>query len=114
MALAALLVLIGWLAWRPGDGQITLHHVDKLQHAAAFCVLAVVASAGWGPGVRASVLITAGLLLYGAGIEVMQAWLPTREGSWLDWLADAVGIGLGWALLAVLRPRAPPVDGRQG
>jgi VanZ family protein len=40
------------------------------------------------------------LLAYGGLIEVLQLFVPNRDGEWGDWLADAVGIGIG-ALLAV-------------
>lgn len=40
-----------------------------------------------------------GLLAYGALIEVMQSFTPTRFAEWLDLLADCVGILLGWGLV---------------
>jgi VanZ family protein len=33
--------------------------------------------------------------LYGVSDEVHQAFVPFRESSWLDWLADTVGAALG-------------------
>ena len=45
--------------------------------------------------------------LYGVSDEVHQAFVPFRNSSWLDWLADTVGAVLGVTALhrmASLRP----------
>jgi VanZ family protein len=66
---------------------------DKLQHAFAFVAL-------WTLGLRARVgrgmVLAAGLLLFGVGIEVAQSFTPDREPSVFDVLADTAGIALGW------------------
>lgn len=67
---------------------------DKAQHMAAFLALAVLAVLGnprWSLGSR----VVPGLLLYGLLIEAIQWWLPWREFSWLDWIADAAGVLAG-------------------
>lgn len=70
---------------------------DKLGHMAFFVVLAGLLQAGL--PVSRGVLI--GLCLaVGAADEIHQAYLPGRQASLEDWLADAVGVGLamlaGW------------------
>lgn len=66
---------------------------DKANHVAAFLVLALLADLGW-PG-RAGRLRRLGMLLgYGLSLELAQSLLAHREGSALDLLADAVGLGL--------------------
>jgi VanZ family protein len=43
------------------------------------------------------------LLAYGAFIEVVQSYLPSRRGDWLDMLADALGVAVGMALVVAMR-----------
>jgi VanZ family protein len=40
------------------------------------------------------------LLAYGALIEVLQSFTPTRSAEWADLLADSAGIALGLLLVA--------------
>ena len=94
LALASCLVGIAVLAFAPlatdpGTGN------DKLNHLLAFGVLAALADRsfpgqepgqGWGKW--------ASLLGYGLFIEVVQSFLPNREASGWDLLADGAGIGL--------------------
>jgi len=91
---------------------------DKLQHAGAYAVLAVLAGRffaflwrserlGWG---TAAVLS----LAFGAILELAQSFYTrTRVGDWLDLLADAVGVALAWLLsLLVARLRRGRVTRR--
>lgn len=78
---------------------------DKLNHLAAFAVLGLLADYAF-PTARfgaAKVLALAG---YGAAIEVVQAFLPHRQASFLDLVADAAGIGL-YALCVPALMRIP-------
>lgn len=86
--------------------------LDKIEHFAAFAVLAILARWAW-PDVRAWGIAIA-LLLYGAVIEVAQASpLLMRSGSVADLAADFAGIlgGFGalalWARLASRYETAP-------
>lgn len=70
---------------------------DKVFHMVFFALL-------WLPGVQARLasdrVLAVGLLLFGAGIELSQAWFTTtRSASWGDWFADAAGLLLGVALV---------------
>jgi VanZ family protein len=74
---------------------------DKLNHLAAFAVLALLADYAF-PTARfgaAKILALAG---YGLAIEAIQSLLPHRQGSALDLAADAAGIGLYALCLPVL------------
>lgn len=73
-------------------------YADKVQHAFAFFVLWVMgARTGWW-----RTLSLAGLLLgLGALIEVAQGLTGYRDASWADLAADALGVGIGWGLVAV-------------
>lgn len=75
---------------------------DKLSHSIAFAALALSAALGWPEkGFVRSVLIP--LLLFGILVEIIQYFVPGREFSLLDMLADAVGIFIVWIGVTVLR-----------
>lgn len=79
---------------------------DKLVHAieyAVFGALVARARTGRGGAPRGPILVAAlsGALL-GALDETWQRFVPQRDPSWADWVADVVGSGLG-ALLAAGR-----------
>ncbi|MEV1293475.1 VanZ family protein [Pseudonocardia sp. NPDC049635] len=71
---------------------------DKVVHLAVFALLAVT---GRMAGIRAWPLL-AGLVVYAAASEVLQALLPLgRSGDLLDGLADVAGAVLGIGLYAL-------------
>ncbi|HYE01533.1 MAG TPA: VanZ family protein [Alphaproteobacteria bacterium] len=83
--------------------------IDKLLHALGFAGLAVLATAAF-RGRGTHLFAYALLLAVGAGIEVAQSWVPGRQGSLLDLLADGAGLLLGAAaagrmIRAARRPR---------
>ncbi|MGM9428574.1 VanZ family protein [Hydrogenophaga sp. MI9] len=81
---------------------------DKAQHAAGFAGLAFLGRLAYPrrmPG------LLAGLLLYGALIEVAQAATGWRHGDVNDWLADAVGVLMGTAMFHVLFPMTQRQEG---
>ncbi|MER8549986.1 MULTISPECIES: hypothetical protein [unclassified Mesorhizobium] len=66
---------------------------DKLNHAAAFVVLAALGSLGW-PERKAKLIVL--LVLTGAAIEGLQAVrLIGRDPDLFDWVADCAGIACG-------------------
>ena len=76
---------------------------DKVWHALAFVTLAVVGFSAW-PG--RILVVAAGLLAYGAAIELSQAATAHRHGDMLDWFADAVGVVgaiVAWRIVARIR-----------
>ncbi len=81
--------------------------VDKLKHAGAFLLLTLVARAAWPMAARWSLAV--GLAGFGLVIEIAQAlsgW--GRTASIADLVADLVGVGLGFALLACIRTLRKP------
>ncbi len=97
-------LVVAWLAFAPGAEPAGFSW-DKANHMLAFFVMAALADGGY-PG-RNRELPRWGLLLgYGLVIEMVQWPLPYREFSWLDLVANLVGvllyIGLrawvGWRL----------------
>jgi VanZ family protein len=74
--------------------------LGPIVHSVAHFVL--LASAAWlsrlnGFSITATVLCWA---CYGAGIEVMQSFTSYREGRFVDWIYDMIGIALGLVLYA--------------
>ncbi len=99
VALGIALPLVFVLSLLPDQPGPQFSHGDKLLHALAFCMLALLARGGW-PERAAAARWLPVLLAYGAAIEFAQWLLPWRQASLLDWLADAAGIALGAALYA--------------
>jgi VanZ family protein len=66
-------------------------HVDKVQHAGAFAVLAYLAlKTGW---LRVW-QVFAVLSLFGLGIEIAQGMTTYRQADVLDWAADMAGVAV--------------------
>jgi len=91
-----LMLVTLWLSLIPAD-QIPspLHFWDKAQHAIGFVGLAVTGLLAY-PGRVSRVLL--GLALFGIGIEVAQWLTGWRQGDWVDWVADCLGLGIGYAI----------------
>lgn len=95
-----------WLSNRPAGPQIPgwfLIH-DKITHALAFAFLAALAHFALrvGHGARPTIAALFAWLIataYGGGDEIHQAFVPTRESDWQDWVADAVGAALAVSTL---------------
>ena len=72
---------------------------DKLNHALAYGVLAVVGGLGF-KGWRSLLMVGLGLVVLGAGLELAQSVTPDRDGSIYDAVANFVGVALGSLALA--------------
>ena len=80
----------------PQDAKPDTGMSGKLNHLAAYAALAL--AGGFACRRRRSLfLMAAGLLLLGAGLELIQSYLPSRFASDYDMLANVVGIALGSA-----------------
>jgi VanZ family protein len=77
---------------------------DKIQHAAAFATLGVLGA--WAYAGAALLQLLAGLSLFGAFIEVVQA-IPAlhRDSDIKDWIADTLAAGLVLLLIRWKRLR---------
>jgi VanZ family protein len=110
LALWGCVLVVAWLAFAPGAESAGFSW-DKANHVLAFFVMAALADGGC-PG-RDRELPRWGLLLgYGLAIEMVQWQLPYRESSWLDLVANLVGvllyIGLrAWVGWRIRRPHGP-------
>jgi VanZ family protein len=72
---------------------------DKVNHAIAFAVLAVLGQWSYP---RGNVAVFLGLLAYGGLIEALQALTPHRSAEWGDLLADGIGLALAWLMMRLL------------
>ncbi|MDO9071728.1 MAG: VanZ family protein [Rubrivivax sp.] len=106
--LLVLLAVVSVAALAPGTEAPSLGIGDKVDHLLAFVSLTVAATMSW-PATRGhAALAGAGLLAYGAFIEVAQTQVPGRYGDVVDVAVDAAGIVAGLALAMGLRSRWPP------
>jgi VanZ family protein len=110
LALWGCVLVVAWLAFAPVAEPVGFSW-DKANHVLAFCVMAALADAGY-PGRDRELPRWALLLGYGLVIELVQWPLPYRDFSWLDLVANVVGvllyIGLReWVGWRVRHPRAP-------
>jgi VanZ family protein len=74
---------------------------DKVNHVFAFVVLSALADRSFPEG-RFGVVKALGLLAFGVSIEAIQYFLPHRDASFGDVLADGAGIVLYAACLPLL------------
>ncbi len=70
---------------------------DKFAHFAAYAALALAGGIAYRGSRSVFILVAAGLLLLGIGLEFVQAFIPGRSASVYDGLANAIGIALGSA-----------------
>jgi VanZ family protein len=74
---------------------------DKVLHAVEYAVLGGLCYRAfrWGlngqVAARALIIAIITASLYGVTDEVHQLFVPFRESSWLDWLADTIGAVIG-------------------
>lgn len=101
-----LLLLTLWLSLIPADQVPSqLHFWDKAQHALGFTGLAFLGLLAYPGRIRQLML---GLMLLGAGIECAQALSGWRQGDWADWVADCIGLLIGYvAWQATIRTFRP-------
>jgi VanZ family protein len=83
-------LVVAYLAFLPSADSIGASW-DKVNHLFAFAVMAWLADLGW-PARRRAPLRWGLLLGYGLLIEAVQHFLPERDFSLLDWVADGMGV----------------------
>ena len=94
---AGLLFFLSSRSQLPGP---EVRFLDKVEHAAAYAVLAFLLGRAWTPSLvrfplraRTSLIVLA-CMLYGVSDEVHQAFVPGRSADPLDVVADTVGAAL--------------------
>jgi VanZ family protein len=105
LALAAITVL-ALIPWGEEIPQ-PFRWSDKLNHFAAYVVLANLMLEAYRPGAWRTVAL---LTLYGALIEGIQSFLPWRSAEWGDLGVDLLAASVGVLLWTLLRGRGLDAD----
>jgi VanZ family protein len=105
LTLLVTVLVITYLATAPLTLPATLDVSDKLLHGLAFLVVLWLADYSW-PDTRLTLSKLGFVFTYGVLIEVVQYFLPYRDFSLADMLADALGMGL-YPLIVPLLQRLP-------
>ena len=114
-AVAWLLLAVVWMAVAvalaarrtlPLPAGLPEHAVEPGGHVVFFAVLAGMVhaglrAAGWLDGRRRPGAAFLAVMAFGVGVEALQAFVPVREATLMDLLADALGgvigaLGAGW------------------
>lgn len=105
------LVIVTYLATTELEFTAISSSYDKLNHFAAFLVLALLLDFSF-PNSRFNTDKILPLIAYGVGIEVIQHYLPHRMFSFFDVGADILGI-LGYSLLISFLKQIPIIEDRR-
>jgi VanZ family protein len=97
---------------RPGDG-VSIDPMDKVVHLLVYFVFALL-------GYRALANKTyylhmcLGIVAWGALMEIGQSWIPGRQMSAYDFLANTLGVALGAAVVTRQRQGPGQAGGAKG
>jgi len=90
------IIAIEYLATTTQTIEVIEHSWDKANHFVAFMVLYILLSFGYKYlSLIKKILI---LLTFAVQIEIVQYFIPGRDFSFLDIIADMVGLFIGWIL----------------
>jgi len=106
IALLILVCFAFWAALQPSLAPPDEGGADKILHVLCFALFGGMAVFAFDR--RMLWVAAAGLLAFGAAIEIAQHFVPDREGSIGDWLGDAVGLVIGIGLAEILRRQLRP------
>ncbi len=102
-------VILAMTSWPAPDGIPNVTGLDKVAHFSVYAVLgALVARAIWPVRAKRRLAVAAlALGLFGAIDEWHQNFIPGRDASLADWLADSSGALVGLACAPLLLRLAP-------
>ena len=86
--------LIAFLSLAP-KGPVDVGEFDKSAHFLSYTVFALIASLVRLP-TRRFALLCAGIVLYSGLMEFGQSFVPNREMSFLDFVANSMGVAVGY------------------
>ena len=99
-ALIAVVIGITVLSLLPPKSGVELGKHDKINHFVAYSVLSLTFGI-WIQSTKKHVYFLPALIAYGLLMEFFQGFVPGREQSWLDALANTGGVSLGFMLALV-------------
>jgi VanZ family protein len=91
------LIAIEYLATTTQEIQVVVNSWDKANHFIAFMMLYILLSLGY-KHIDLFFKVTI-LFLFAIEIEVVQYFIPGREFSLLDIVADMIGVGIGYIVI---------------
>lgn len=97
--LVAYAVILAWLSLTPGsDSTPYFPHDDKVMHFFAYCLFSLMCIAFMETGFS-TVIVALAVFFFGVFMEIGQSFVPMREPSFLDLLANTLGmlVGVFWA-----------------
>ncbi len=103
-------LLLTYLALRPATDSIGIHHFDKVMHFIAYAqltVFAFIVTAGK-HSLRHFYSFCAAIVIYGIAIEIIQLFIEGRDGSVYDFIANSIGVIIGYALVKLYLARRHP------
>jgi VanZ family protein len=80
-----------------------IHWTDKLAHFSQYAVFACLAAGGWARAGgwgnwKEQWRPVLSLILFAAADEIHQMWIPRRVASAMDWIADSLGVLIGFGI----------------
>lgn len=97
------LIVIEYLATTTREIKVIEHSWDKANHFIAFMTLYILLSFAYRHLHRMPKALI--LLAFGLQIEIVQAFIPGRDFSGFDVVADSIGIGMGMVFYALYEKR---------
>ena len=101
IAFAVGLLAIVMLSLLPQDSLPSVRISDKIYHILAYGCVALAGGFGF-RGIRQRLIIALGMLLLGAGLELLQGLMPSRFMSLADIYANVAGILAGLLLVGLI------------
>lgn len=103
VAFVVLCTVTLFLALWPLTAPVASTGWDKTDHLVGFAALSLTGVWMLPDQARPRAQLVLGLLALGGIIEILQMFIPHRQGDVYDWLADAIGVVAGWAVAGVVR-----------
>ncbi|MEY4991845.1 MAG: hypothetical protein RI948_718 [Bacteroidota bacterium] len=101
IALGTIFISITYLSLKSASHHSPIHVNDKIGHFIAYATLSVNALLVWRqrtPKFKIGLALT--LFGYGLLMEFLQGFVPGREVSAFDLLANSIGVGIGYLLFS--------------
>ncbi len=95
------LVVIEYLATTTREIKVIEHSWDKANHFLAFMTLYILLSFAYKKLTTSAKIVL--LLAFGMQIEIVQSFIPGRDFSGFDVVADSVGIAIGIVVYYIYR-----------
>lgn len=112
LLLLLLLIFVAWFSLTPVHEPKELFINDKLAHGLTYLTLSIVADHAFATSLFGGKKML-WLFAFGFILEVLQSYVPGRDYSYFDMLANAGGIGLYWLTCQTILKRTPtPVPNR--